>query len=65
VPTFVAEVEFTFESEGDAVGAALRRLQQAARDAGFDLVRGKAAPAPPEDDGSGWTSYGPALDEDA
>jgi hypothetical protein len=34
VPKYLAEVEFTFESESDAAGAALRRLQLAARTRG-------------------------------
>jgi hypothetical protein len=65
VPKYLAKVEFTFESESDALGAALRRLQLAAQDAGFDLTRGKAVPAPPEDeDPSGGTSYVPLIEDD-
>jgi hypothetical protein len=64
VPRYVAEVEFTFESEPDAIGPAFRRLQLAAQEAGFDLRRGKASPARPEDDEpSGPTSYVPLLDD--
>lgn len=64
MPTFVAEVEFRFECEGQvAAGAALRRLSGAAERVGFELQRGTVVPAPPgENDDSGWTSYVP-LDE--
>jgi hypothetical protein len=54
MPRFLAEVEFTFEAESlDAVGAELKRLSQAA----------EAVPAPPEEDDSGWTGYGPLIDD--
>jgi hypothetical protein len=65
MPKYVAEVELTFESEQEGVGAAFRRLQQAAKEAGFELRRGKASPAPPEDDEpSGPTRYVPLIDDD-
>jgi hypothetical protein len=64
MPKYVAEVEFTFESEPNAIGDAFRRLQLAAQDAGFDLRRGKASRARPEDDEpTGPTGYVPLLDD--
>lgn len=64
MPRFVAEVEFTFEAESlEAVGAELRRLSQAAGDAGFEMRRGRAVPAPPADDDAGPTGYGPLIDD--
>jgi hypothetical protein len=63
---FIAEVSFRFESGSlESAGAALRRLGDAASDAGFELVRGKVTPAPPKDeDDSGWTSYAPLETDD-
>jgi hypothetical protein len=62
VPTYLASVEFRFERESvEAAGAALRRLQEAAQAAGFDLVRGSVAPAAEDDEESRGTSYGPPL----
>jgi hypothetical protein len=64
MPRFLAEVEFTFEAESlDAVGAELRRLSQAAEAAGFEMRRGQTAPAPPDEDDSGPTGYGPLIDD--
>jgi hypothetical protein len=64
MPRFLAEVEFTFEADSvEAVGAELRRLSQAAEAVGFELRRGQAVPAPPEEDDSGWTGYGPLIDD--
>jgi hypothetical protein len=62
---FIAEVTFRFESESvKTAGAELRRLGDAAEEAGFELVRGKVTPAPRGEDQnhSGWTSYAP-LDQ--
>jgi hypothetical protein len=62
---FIAEVTFRFESESvETAGGELRRLGDAAEQAGFELVRGKVTPAPPDEDQnqSGWTSYAP-LDQ--
>ena len=48
MPRFAAEVEFRFECESqEAVGAALRRLSDAAESVGFDLKRGRSFPPPP------------------
>ena len=64
MPRFLAEVEFTFEADSlEAVGAELRRLSKAASDAGFEMRRGKAGPAPPEEDDSGPTGYVPLIDD--
>jgi len=63
--TFIAEVSFRFESESiETQGAELRRLRDAAENIGFELVRGKVTPAPPDEDQdrSGPTSYAP-LDQ--
>jgi hypothetical protein len=62
---FVAEVSFRFESQDiSTAGAELRRLAEAASEAGFELKHGKVTGAPPHDEGeSGWTSYAP-LDAD-
>jgi hypothetical protein len=63
MPRFVAEVEFTFEADSfEAVPAELRRLSLAAEEAGFELRRGNAVPAPPEEDDSRPTGYGPLVD---
>ena len=45
------------------MGAELRRLSQAAEAAGFEMRRGQAAPAPPDEDDSGPTGYGPLIDD--
>jgi hypothetical protein len=61
----IAEVTFLFESESvETAGAELRRLGDAAEEAGFELVRGKVTPAPADEDQNqrGWTSYAP-LDQ--
>jgi hypothetical protein len=53
-----ANVSFRFESESvEAAGADLRRLADAAERTGFELIRGKVTPAPPDDENEGWTSY--------
>lgn len=57
---YVAEVELTFECESlEAVGAALRRLSRAAESAGFDVTKGKVAPAGRDEDEPGGTGYVP------
>jgi hypothetical protein len=64
---FIAEGSFRFESESvETAGADLRRLSAAAQDVGFDLVRGKVTPAPPDEDQdrSGPTYYVPLIDPD-
>jgi hypothetical protein len=61
----IAEVTFRFESESvEAAGPELRRLSDAAEEAGFELLRGKVTPAPHGEDQNhiGWTSYAP-LDQ--
>jgi hypothetical protein len=64
MPRFVAEVEFTFEADSvEAVGAELRRLSQAAQDAGFEMRRGKAVPAQAEEHDSGSTDYVPLIND--
>ncbi|HSK16780.1 MAG TPA: hypothetical protein VK915_11505 [Gaiellaceae bacterium] len=53
---YVAELELTFECESlEAVGAVLRRLSRAAESAGFDVRKGKAAPAGREESKPGET----------
>ncbi len=62
VERFLAEMQFRFDAESlETSAAALRRLQRAAEGAGFELVRGKVIPAPPEQpkQPGEWTSYGP------
>jgi hypothetical protein len=61
---FIAEVSFRFESESvETAGAEVRRLSDAAENVGFELVRGKVTPSPPEDqDRSGPTYYVPLID---
>jgi hypothetical protein len=45
VATFRAKVDFRFEAESlETAGRDLRRLQQVARDAGFELVSGRVDP---------------------
>jgi hypothetical protein len=57
MPRFIAEVSFRFEAESlETAGAEIRRLQQVAVAAGFELERGRVTDAPPDDEG-GWTSY--------
>ena len=65
MPRFAAEVSFRSEAESvEEAVAELRRRDRAASDVGFELLRGKLTPAPPEGEGdSGWTSYAP-LDTD-
>jgi hypothetical protein len=64
MPRFLAEVEFRFECDRlEAASAELRRLQQVAQDAGFDLIRARTTPAPPEEDDSGPTGYVPLIDD--
>ena len=57
----VADVRLRFEAESvQAAGGALRRLKQASRTVGFELIEGKVTPAPKDEpDWEGWTSYGP------
>jgi hypothetical protein len=63
VPKFSANVEFRFDCESvEAASTALRRLQEAAQGAGFDLVRGTVTPAVDDEDEAPGTSYGPLTD---
>jgi hypothetical protein len=64
VEKWLAIVEFEFENDSpDTVGARLRTLGRVARDAGFELKRGKVEPLPQGEDGcddvSGWMRYAP------
>jgi hypothetical protein len=67
VASFRAHVAFQFESESlEAAGQALRRLQQAARAAGFELETGRVDPWEPDaPSGGSGTPYGPLDSEDA
>jgi hypothetical protein len=59
VATFRAEVVFRFEAESlEAAGSDLRRLQQAARDAGFESMSARVEPDEPEER-IGGTPYAP------
>jgi hypothetical protein len=60
VETFFADVRLRFEAESaEAAGGALRRLEQVARDAGFELREGKVTPVPEDErDPEGWSGYG-------
>lgn len=62
---FFADVRLRFEAESlEAAGRALRRLQQVAQGAGFELREGKVTPAPEDEERSeGWTGYGPRSGE--
>jgi hypothetical protein len=64
-PLFLVEASFRFRSESlEKAGGEIRRLAKAAESAGFELRRGRVTEAPPDDaDDTGWTSYGPPLDE--
>jgi hypothetical protein len=66
VARFLANVELYFESDSlSTVGADLRRFAQAAQEVGFEMRRGSATEAPPDDeDDSGGTSYGPLIEDD-
>jgi len=59
----VAKVEFEFENDSPkSVGARMRTLARIARDAGFELKRGKVEPFSEDhdrEDGEGWTQYAP------
>ena len=61
MPTFTAEVQFSFECESlEEAGSSLRTLAEAARGAGFELTRGKVVPAPESpDERRGWTQFAP------
>ena len=63
VEAFFADLRLRFEAESaHAVGDALRRLQHAARDCGFELTEGKVVPARKKDDRSeGGTPYAPVA----
>ena len=63
MPLFDARVEFRFEAESLEAGKrAIRRLTEAARAVGFDVIRGQVEPAAENDaSSSGWTSYGPRV----
>jgi ATP-dependent Clp protease ATP-binding subunit ClpA len=60
---FLASVEFEFENDSlETVSARMRTLGRIARDAGFELKRGKVEPVPEDDDSAdrhGWTQYAP------
>jgi hypothetical protein len=60
--TFFADVRMRLEAESiEAAGGALRRLEELARDAGFELREGKVVPAPSDGpDTEGWTGYAPS-----
>jgi hypothetical protein len=58
---FTAEVKFSFEAETiESAGGQLRRLAEAAANAGFDMTDGVVVPGAEPIDNSGWTPYGPA-----
>jgi hypothetical protein len=62
---FIAEITFRFQSESQDVGGQFRRLGEAARNVGFELVRGTARRATPDEWGegkSGPTYYVPLID---
>jgi hypothetical protein len=63
---FNADASFHFEAESvEVAGPDMLRLKEAAARAGFQLVRAKVTPAPPDDEKEGWagtegwTSYVP------
>jgi hypothetical protein len=61
---FLATVQFEFENDSiETVGARMRTLDRVARDAGFELKKGKVEPLAEDDDAgddaSGWTQYSP------
>ena len=63
--SFIVEVSFRFESESvERAAAELRRLSDATENVGFELVRGKVTPAPPDEDQDrrGPTYYVPLID---
>jgi hypothetical protein len=63
VATFRAEVVFRFEAESlETAGSDLRRLQQAARDAGFESMSARVEPDEPEEH-TGGTPYTPVDPE--
>jgi hypothetical protein len=62
LPTFVAHVEFRFETESvEAGGKRLRDLATAAESVGFEMKSGRVEAAPPstDPDRDGGTGYGP------
>jgi hypothetical protein len=61
MPHFVAHVELLFDAASlEAAGREIRRLQEAAAAAGFDLRSAEVVPALPQvAEDNGWTSYGP------
>jgi hypothetical protein len=61
VASFRAKVDFRFEAESlETAGRDLRRLQQVARDAGFELISGRVDPdGSDERDRAGGTPYAP------
>jgi hypothetical protein len=62
VATFRADVVFRFESENlETAGQQLRKLQLAARDAGFESMSARVEPEEPEDRTDG-TPYAPTID---
>ncbi len=57
---FIAEVKLAFDApDVRSGGEALRRLQDAARTAGFDLLGGRVRAATPEDEVTSEASYVP------
>jgi hypothetical protein len=59
VATFRADLVFRFESESlETAGQQLRKLQLAARDAGFESTSGRVEPDEPEER-TGATPYAP------
>lgn len=58
---FELQGRFRFRAESlEAAGAEIRRLQEAAEQAGFEMSTGTVVPAPPDDEPEdGWTGYAP------
>jgi hypothetical protein len=63
MPKFVAHAELAFDAENvSAAGKRLRELTEAARKAGFDLIRARVEPEPPDtadDHHESWRRYAP------
>ena len=58
---FTAQVTFTFEAETiESAGTQLRRLAEAAANAGFDMTDAVVVPGAKPINDSDWTPYGPA-----
>lgn len=58
-----AEVTFDFDAESlEAAGSRLRQLADAARDVGFDLVRGEVSERVDGRTDGDWTPYGPPVE---